>query len=133
MYRCVHISTYRQFFDKPELKHHLRRKCYEKLLQIQLRVLRKRNLNPQGWMKIIYVNVKRCHGIVIIDTEYMLVFRKSGAEVRAVMSFQQYFLLISVSCNSHKNFEVRTRLWNADQNIISQTKNNSSVPVIALV
>ncbi len=64
-----------------KVKYHLRGKSDEKLLQIQFRVLRKRNLNPQGRMKIINVNVKRSHRVVIVDTEHVLHSRKFCAEI----------------------------------------------------
>lgn len=53
------------------------RKRYEKLLQIQFRILRKRYLYPQRRFEIIYVYKKRSQRYIIFYAESVFRFRKS--------------------------------------------------------
>jgi len=44
---------------------YLRAECYEKLLQIQFRVLRERNLYPERRLKVIDIHIKRGKSVII--------------------------------------------------------------------
>lgn len=49
-----------------------RAECNEKLLQIQLGVLRERDLNPQRRLEVIHVHVERGESIVILAAEIVV-------------------------------------------------------------
>lgn len=79
---------------------YLRGKRDKKLLQIQLGILRERNLNPQRWLEVIHVNVERCyrHVVVRVVAELIIVLRESLSERRAVDVAGEDFLLGLVEC-----------------------------------
>lgn len=51
---------------------HSPRECYEKLLQVQLGILREGNLYPQRRMKVIHVHIERGQRHIPLDAKPIL-------------------------------------------------------------
>lgn len=76
----IHFN-YKLHIPRPS---HSRRKCYEKLLQIQFRILRKRNLYPERRLEIVHVHVERGQRHIVLDAKVMFRLREAIPETRTI-------------------------------------------------
>jgi hypothetical protein len=76
---------------------HSRRKSDEKLLQIQLGILRERDLYPQGRLEVVHVHVERGQSYVVFDAEVVFRLCEFGPESCAVVIYVDRLLLFGVA------------------------------------
>lgn len=62
----------------------LRRKRYEKLLQIQFRILGERNLYPQRRLEIVHIDIERGQRHIVLDAKVMFRLREAIPKTRAI-------------------------------------------------
>jgi hypothetical protein len=74
-----------------------RRKSDEKLLQIQLGILRERDLYPQGRLEVVHVHVERGQSYVVFDAEVVFRLCEFGPESCAVVIYVDRLLLFGVA------------------------------------